>query len=222
MNPKFFHKTLNLPTIPQHLIDECLEVANNREHIEPYYRIEPKVVNYVLSDGSEQGPIYYELYHLPKNVNEWITENIKPTHSCSVPMGVQIISAGSNHKLFSIPPHIDRVRGNRILHFFIDQGGNDVNTIWYQEPNYPLERTNDDLKWNFEGQTNDFRFLNEVYRTCFPKNSWTIMKSNVAHSVINIEKPRISISIAVMEDEFTTFCEFNKLSYQDFQLSDNT
>lgn len=205
--------------MPDELIDQCLSIRTPKLNSVKEYKIDPQTKNYILSDGSIQGPILYELYKLPVDVSDWIHDNIKPFHSCSVPIGVQIISTANGYDICAIPPHIDRVRGNRILHYFMDTGGDDVNTIWYQEPGYNLERTNDDLLWNFSGDFNDFRVLNEVYRTKFKPKSWTLMKSSVAHGVTNITGSRVSISMAIMEDEVEKFCDFHHLPLEEFQLS---
>lgn len=207
--------------MPEELIKQCLSVKSPNLDVDQAHKINPQTNSYILSDGSVQGPILYELYELPPDVRTWIHTNIKPFHSCSVPIGVQVISGTNGYNICAIPPHIDRVRGNRILHYFIDSGGDDVNTIWYQEPGYKLERTNDDLLWNFVNDFNDFRILNEIYRTKFPARSWTLMKSNVAHSVINITGIRVSISMAIMEDEVKDFCDFHKISMEEFELLDN-
>jgi len=221
MNNSYFHKTFNFPQIPEDLIKQCLLVKSPEFTFGREHKIDPQTNSYILSDGSVQGPMFYELYELPTDVRTWIHNNIKPFHSCSVPIGVQVISGTDNYNVCAIPPHIDRVRGSRILHYFMNSGGDDVNTVWYQEPGYKLERTNDDLLWYFANDFNDFRVLDEVYRTKFPTRAWTLMRSNVPHGVINITGVRISISMAILDDEIKDFCTFHNITLEEFQLLEN-
>jgi hypothetical protein len=150
---------------------------------------------------------------------DWVSSYIKPFHECIIPITIQYIETSKDFKYSTIPPHIDRARGDKILNYFIDIGGTNVKTNWHHEPGYSIERTAENLTWNFTGERNDFRILSEVYSTQFELNKWTLMRTNVIHSVINIERPRISISIAVTGDEIKKMSEFHRIDVCDFDLA---
>jgi hypothetical protein len=92
-------------------------------------------------------------------------------------------------------PHTDsRNRGRYCISYLLDSGGDDVETIWWQENGKDITRD----PWSHSFNMND---LTMIERTIFPTNCWNIMRTDVLHSVQYITTSRIAISVGFNDEE---------------------
>jgi hypothetical protein len=183
-------KILDLPAIPDHLVQQALAIIQDQS--KSYIAGRGPVV-LKDSNGANTAGSTYNRYHVSPELFEWAVANIPgrlPNKHDNFKIGIQVFRPiGINT---SYDPHTDGPRGEYVLNYLIDAGGDNVLTKWYQEVNQPLVRTPGiNLK--------SFQNLTEVHSEHIQAGSWFCLYSRVLHTVTNIERPRISLSIGLNE-----------------------
>ena len=120
---------------------------------------------------------------MEESVQQWVRENITSTW---VHMGINMHTTGT------VRAHTDRTR-DMLLIWFYDLGGPEVDTVYYQERGFPIQR-----KRNIFPKTYDE--LDEIQRFRLPQGRWVMLNTNVIHDVQNIKTKRISFQVAITHD----------------------
>ena len=89
-------------------------------------------------------------------------------------------------------PHTDRSR-NWVLMWIIDAGGDNVNTVFWQENGFDVER---DPGY----YPTSYRNLIELESQVFATNCWVLLNAKVIHSIENLQSVRKSVQISFWED----------------------
>ena len=84
-------------------------------------------------------------------------------------------------------PHTDRTRDWTLM-WIVDTGGAQVSTVFWQEPNQPVERGP-----KYYAPTYDN--LIELERHIFSVNQWILINAKVIHSIENLQTVRKSIQL---------------------------
>lgn len=174
----------NLPKLPDAL---CQEFDNlDGKHIIN------KTTDRMLTNGDQQ---YHNgfLTRYQLDFGDWIKQNIiHDYHEISA----QIIENGS-----STGPHTDRYRRWHLF-YLLEAGGDNVETVWYQEPGQPL--------WRDEFVIySDYGQLTEMYRCVLPTNTWILFNSRIIHDVQNMTGVRKTLTVDLydMPEEFRQVAE---------------
>jgi hypothetical protein len=201
-----FIKSLELPVPPTELIKNNIDmILSGKSTIQ---MTDNFICKTLTKDGKIINGSKYTRYVITPELKTWVTDNILPKNMNTISCGIQVFA---NQSLpFNGTPHIDGIRGKRILNFIIKTGGESVDTVWYQQKNHELYR-----KYNFENpRTNNFENYNdleEVFRARAIENTWTIIESKIIHGIENMNRPRVSLSIGVSDDDVDAFCKFHQL-----------
>jgi hypothetical protein len=82
----------------------------------------------------------------------------------------------------------------------VESGGPNVETVWWQEQGFSVERP-DKLPVNNNGgfytSSDDYSKLTELERVCLPVGKWVRMNTLVLHSVENITGVRTIVKIGL-------------------------
>lgn len=92
----------------------------------------------------------------------------------------------------SYPPHIDKSRSTAI-NFYIDEGGDNVETVFYQ----PYNSLN-----NYPGKVLTYDDVQPIARYVLPKHAWYALDVRKFHSVENIKTIRIMLALSFYDVEF--------------------
>jgi hypothetical protein len=210
MNIKDFSQILNLPKLPNDLIEECIAIVKHGKTkvltTDKFHF--PKITN---PDGKEVSGSAYLRFSLTDILEKWVKENIKSINKSGIASGVQIY--WSKDDLFSYAGHVDGARG-RVVLYSIDPGGENVETVWFKEHNKPLFR-----KYNedFVGGIVNLQSLEKIHSINVAAQEWTILETRVIHAVTNMHRPRISLAVGISDDEVDEFCKAHRI---DKNLSD--
>lgn len=172
----FYCKTLDFPPMPDHLVKQALSIIQGKSN------------PYVLHNARPFESVY-KRYFVSSDILDWLASNIPVKLPIDVrKIGIQTFQPMGSSALYS--PHTDGPRGQYVLNYLIDTGGNNVLTKWYQEAGYSLIRRPDLTLASFQN-------LKEVHSEHIAQGTWFCLHSRILHTVINIERPRISLAIGL-------------------------
>jgi hypothetical protein len=188
---------LELPKLNDSLIDSAFTSVKNKERenrVNPnlfslpgYQEYKDRTLTRV--DGTTVKSAAGYRYWVGEEFKDWVFEHFnQDDRGC----GVNIFNSPNANV---VAPHVDASRSFSI-HYLLDEGGDNVDTIWWQEKNHSLIRP--DLKGNFNLKdcVDNYNRLEEIIRIQVPKHRWILMNVDVLHSVEIITRPRISIQIS--------------------------
>ena len=183
-NDLSYCKILDFPPLPSELVQQALSITADPS--KSYLHIPPDTETLDNNNGS--GSIYNR-YQVSSEIFDWVTENIPLSYRPQdFKIGIQVFRPLGDLGMYD--PHTDGHRGPYVLNYLIDPGGDNVLTKWYHEEGYDLIRPKGVLLKTFKN-------LTEVHSECIPQGSWFCLYARVVHAVINIERPRIALSIGI-------------------------
>lgn len=193
----FIYSFLNLPKLPPSIIDAARDALITRQResrVNPNLLDQPGFTEYsnrivVKNTGEQLKNAASHRYWISQEFEDWVSTNLKQEPAGC---GINIFEASTNSV---VAPHVDPNR-NFSIHYLLDSGGPDAATIWWQEKNKPLDRSELKNNFNLADTVTDYSKLQEVVKVCVPTHTWICMNTNILHSVENIVSPRISIQIS--------------------------
>lgn len=200
-------KTLDFPPMPDYLVQQALSIIADQSNYYIFHKASTLVKN---ANGSDIPVSEYRRYHVSPDIFDWVASTVPVKLSSNVDykkIGIQIfvpVKLPSKYRKIERPafrsvgnltlhaghPHTDGPRGPYVLNYQIDTGGDNVLTKWYHEVDQPLVRQSSIT-------LNSFQNLNEVHSEHIAQGTWFCMPVRVLHSVVNLERPRISLSIGL-------------------------
>jgi hypothetical protein len=189
----FTYEIMNqLPAVPPHFIMQALHSVNGspmaKVHASIPGRKEFRARMLTLPDGRQIPSAGSDRYPMSPEYDVWVKENIKSEWA---------VSCAQRHTQVSntIGPHIDD-QVNELLYFILQEGGTNVETVWWQENGYEIERP-DKLPTAeyYDAAVNDYNNLKEIDRIRIPVGVWVRMNTMILHSVENMTGVRIGLSI---------------------------
>jgi hypothetical protein len=191
MTEFFLYKFLDLPRMPQELIDIALQNIDEKNIIKNKQNIDYEVYSnekLISEDGNEKRNVAFVHYDLDERVLNWITENV-------ISEGYTDLKITKNTPGDSKFPHTDRTR-DYVLLYMVECGGEKPYTIFYKEKDKELLRVND-LRFT------SYDLVEEVDRVFIPQHHWCILNSRVIHGVEGITGFRISFHLG--SNDYTKF-----------------
>jgi hypothetical protein len=168
-----YYRILDLPPIPQDLIDITLDSVDNSG-------LSHYLTNVMRQmSGSNKK---YPRTKLPLQVEDWLRENIIKD-AINYELAVSVDDNGAE-RLF---PHTDRARKYTLM-YLLQSGGEQHRTVFYESKTIK----NIDRMMTFE-----YSDLIEVDSIIVPIKKWTILNAQEIHSVENIPHTRIAIQISI-------------------------
>lgn len=196
----WYYKILNLPTMPSNLEEIALRYENSKIQ----YKVPPKTSEtdtFYLGDKYYKGAIYSRYLPTPE-ILDWFFQTILPykeNKETQVLPGIQVLDNGNAFHF-----HTDGKARPFVLNYMIDLGGENVQTIFGQEPNQSIIRSPFLNKFHCE----DYTVLESVI---LPTNNWVILNSMVLHAVIDMQSPRMCLSMGITEEEMS-YLETNSIN----------
>jgi hypothetical protein len=168
-----YYRILDLPPIPQDLIDMTLDSVDN-SGLSHYLT---SIMRPMSSSNKK-----YPRTVLPPQVESWLRENII-ADAAKYEIAVSVDDNGAE-RLF---PHTDRAREYTLM-YLLQSGGENHRTVFYESKTIK----NIDRMMTF-----DYNDLVEVDSITVPIKKWTILNAQEIHSVENIPYTRIAIQISI-------------------------
>jgi hypothetical protein len=215
-------KELNLPSVPSEFIQECLDVVYEKENHDMIQILKtPDIKNFDKTSGQtklvwhdqktindsynlQANPRYIEWfggeqqrlctirrYPFTDNFFNWVKDNICRDLNTvkKYQLGHQIWKDGD-----IIWPHTDGPRGEFVLSYLIDEGGDNVETHWY--------KINDrELLLPPATHYVTINNITSIHKERLPVGRWVLNDARILHSVYYMSRPRIAITIGLMELE---------------------
>lgn len=190
------YKQINLPIPPQNLLDLCVDnVINNIDEFELKKNtiVDTPLTGYVHSPLNEAYAQINQkyvggVYHVPRQLKDWLKENIHiDTSSC----WIAAFKSGE-----SCIPHVDKA--NRVS-FNLLLTNSQAKTCWYK-----IKDEYQHLKFPEFGQFAQFMYnrLDLIESVVFKKNEWNVLKTDIPHSVENINNTlRIVLRFGSLDKE---------------------
>jgi len=178
-------KELNLPPIPPELIV-----------VRPTPDKYVKDIGYRLThfkNGKELIACAYintQIDHAP--LLEWIYKNI-PGVTSDHRILKQVSKPNSEVATHIIHSDVTRVFA---LNYFLNLGGNNVLTSWFQEKGQPLHRHKIESGKQADTGTVKYEDCEVLATTKFKLNTWNLLATDILHDVDNITSGRASITIS--------------------------
>lgn len=193
----FIYSFLDLPQLPSSIISAAHAALISRQResrVNPKLLEQPGYKEYskrtVITDkGLHQKNAGSYRYWISEEFEEWVRMYF---HQDPIGCGINIFEASAD---YVVAPHVDANR-NFSIHYLLEPGGTDADTIWWQEENNQLERLELKNNFNLTDAIIDYSTLQEVAKIRIPKHRWICLNTNILHSVENITSPRISIQIS--------------------------
>lgn len=144
-------------------------------------------------DNTEVDDAIYSRWPLTDRYTQFINNLIPELEGLTLTIGFQSIKANGNN-ICQLHPHTDgKTRGPFCISFLLTSGGTNVETIWWQENGKDLIRD----PWS---HCFDLNVLSKVNSTIFPSNRWNIMRTDLIHSVHNINNDRRAFTIGFFDE----------------------
>lgn len=192
------HYPLNLPDF-QPLVEHRNTHGIAYDNL-PLNKNMPATLN--SKEGIERGFAHYIRDLADPVYTDYVKSLIPEIKDNIMEIGFPFISNATNHPAGSIlAPHVDKIRGEFCVIWVIEPGGENVETIWWQQEGFPVVR---------EGglKTINYPALNPINRVAWKKNSWGVFRTNILHSVEPITTTRIGFTIGFDgEDNFNRIIE---------------
>lgn len=194
-----FYTILDCPALPDRFCQEVIDTVNSTDRLKvKTFKDAPGRKEYrerlvTLQDGSQCPSITSQKWTIGPELEQWIRDYVY--NGPWIDIGIN-----SHNTVSSVMgPHVDDIK-NEIILYVVEAGGDNVETAWWQEKGYPVERP-DKLPVNNNGafytSSDDYRQLQELERVCLPQGKWVRMNTLVLHSVENIVGRRTIVKIGL-------------------------
>jgi hypothetical protein len=205
-----FCKELDLPPVPEYLTNLSLKIVKGETEIKNMQSNHGRIDftlsgikstgydRYIdLEDGTTERAANVERYEFTEEFFKWFEDNIYTNiRKCHlVQLSSQIIKNGK-----ILQTHTDGPRGPFVLSYYLDTGGEEVDTIWYQQGSEAVIREPRISILYDKG-------LNEIGRFRAKKHTWTLMDTRVLHGIRFMTSPRIMISVGLYQKELISFLD---------------
>lgn len=199
MTTQFYTLFDKIPKLPEHLILEaqnCVRPDNMTQTNKGNNRV-PVLIDYSLPDDQAINGVTYHRYNASASIIEWVTENIHEKLIRPYLVGIQLF----NHKLpgqvITSGPHVDGPRGDYVLNYCLEPGGDNVLTQWFQQDGFEVIRhqahqTGLYLK-TFDG-------LTKIQEVKCPVKEWHGLEIRALHTVANLTSNRLALSLGIPQD----------------------
>ena len=191
----WFYKFLDLPPVPQDLLDGALSQLYSKELFQmPQNDLQ---INWdhsrntnIHTDGVVKKNAPTISWDLEGDIVDWFRANINENFhnlrvSTTEPDGFLKDTQAA---------HRDMSRDYTLM-YMVDTGGDNVRTAWYQEEGKPIVR-------NRGERCDDHRKLTKLEETVIPERTWCLVNATILHAVHNMSRPRRGIQAGFFNLEF--------------------
>jgi len=183
-----YYQQLSWPQVPQELLDQISfsgYTSKILDYGQRYYRDQQEIFapNWTVGGLSS------------RELGDWLIANIPMQFTIN--MIGQVLCSSTHDTYCEMIPHVDVIRSTSIL-YFIDTGGENATTAWYQEKDQPIVRT---VRPGFDNQQTaegwvEYSNLTELAQMQPQPNTWYKYRTDIIHGVKNLTGNRKFISIS--------------------------
>jgi hypothetical protein len=173
----FFTYLDNLPSVPDTLLDKITMTDKQ-------YAVLPERT---MKDGTVVKNIECNRWNMDSELVDWLDQNI--CHSDQFGFQVSTSLPGANTHLM----HTDSYPRRWVLNYYVDVGGENVQTRFFIEKNQPLIR--DALT-----RSNDLDQLDLLYSVNIKPKRWCLLNGGILHDVVGITGSRKYFSLAISDN----------------------
>lgn len=156
----FFYQYLDLPPLPGHVCQKVLAGIDGAQ------KINQSTDRTLYGNGRSFANGKLERWRMDLPTFQWVRENITDQFK---DISVQIMTGQYQG------PHTDKLRQFH-LYWICDLGGNNVNTIWFQDGDRPVRSNEFVIHHCYDD-------LREIHRARLDAHRWILFDSRVIHSV---------------------------------------
>jgi hypothetical protein len=182
-----YYESKDFPPLPQWIEDKVYEVdtTDNSKWLNPQT---PEYADRLLArtDGTTAQAQLFKRYNVGDDVRQWALKNISDK---IVDCGMSITTDFQNRNI--VGPHADKTRKYTLL-YVLDQGGPNVETVWWQEQGFPIVRERGEASL-------DYTKMRKLDSLVIPQRHWILIHSSVMHSVENLQHQRIAFQASFNE-----------------------
>jgi len=201
---QFYNQFDKIPQLPAHLVREaygCMRAGNmTTAGKDADGNPKPIYGDYsVMRDqhGNTITGATYKRFNPTQSIIDWVATNIHEKLNNKYVVGVQIFLHKFPGQSITSGPHVDGPRGDYVLNYCLDAGGDNVLTEWYQQQDFPILR-------HPEHQTGlylkTFEGLSKIHEVKCPVNTWHSLEIRALHTVANLTRNRIALSLGITQE----------------------
>ena len=202
MLDQFYKELGQIPMLPEELVQEAYKCIRPNNQISSK-KTTPVIGDYTVAIDKDENIItgaIYNRFNASTAIIDWVSDNIHKKLDNDYNIGVQIFLHNFPGQSIVTGPHIDGLRGDYVLNYCLDPGGDNVTTHWYQEIDQPIIRRQLGPHPGFS--LNSFEGLSTIAEVICPVNRWHGINVRVLHAVTNLTSTRVALSLGVTEDMF--------------------
>lgn len=198
----FCYRYLDLPTVPEHIVDSALQFAHDSARCSPNKSImferayqKDKSLWFRLLDvfGKQQSTVSVLRFDFDAEFVDWVKSNIVP--ECLDASLACSLSNSSEDSVMGM--HTDTTR-DWMLMYLIETTNSDQKNIWWQQRGQPVVRQND-------LQINHFNDVDPIVETVIQPHRWVLFNPMILHSVHNIQGHRVAFHISLTNQQAEKF-----------------
>jgi hypothetical protein len=172
MKPFTYRVRENLPSVPDHFIQQLLEQELEQQWINTEYSKKYTTTR----NGIPVKSVTFQRFAIPSDLEDWLRKNITDKfHTVSY----QVMSDSDTH-----PPHTD-VSGKYKLNYMVKTGGDNVITTFY--------KTDHEVAPGFRAE--NFEGLTPIDQYHANAGQWIQLNVGLLHGVDNVQGQRSAITL---------------------------
>ena len=168
----WLYKFVDLPAVPQNIIDDCMLSIKNWDQDEKFWWWPKSAEEIDYINGQPKKSIGFIQFNIPEHATNWFIDNI-------VESGYNNIKIASNTSGDHKGAHSDKTRDYVLMYLLTSGGEPQPQTVWYKEKDMPTIRER-------KSRCHDYSLLEEIGRVTIPLHSWIILNSRILHGIDQI------------------------------------
>lgn len=165
-----------LPVVPVGLLEAEDAYTNDK-------LLSAQIDRYCSKDGVSIPNTRYTRYPVNDKICAWVDKNIASDYA-DIGISFHGLLGGTN---MTGTPHTDRTRHWTLI-WLLDEGGPEVDTVYWQEENKPVIRIGDVRSVSYDN-------LSEIGRARLKKHKWVLLDARAIHSIEGLTGLRKSLQI---------------------------
>lgn len=186
--PELFYHLQDLATVPDKFLDDFVSRLNDpRRSDTSLNHTRPEYVSRLLTNGQwTKNSTRSQRFDTAEDFKSWVADNITDTWTeCSI--SSTEVNLGDMHGA-----HTDWSR-HWVLIYVIDPGGDHCRTVWYQQHDNSIVRT------DLGCYVTDYTLLRELGDVRMAKHNWYAINSQILHGVESLTQDRITVQIGLWD-----------------------
>ena len=188
----------HLPQVPDHFVQQGLDKIHNPVEENQNFSLKITTQEYmdrmIIQNGREIHSKCQVNFNMGTAWENWVKQNIFPKFDDT---GIRVSVGDST----TAGPHVDNPGKIRFF-YLLDRGGDDAETVWYQQPGEPTVFDADSWNKDYPYSYDNIDELTVIETAKFPLNTWILFNGYILHGVNNVVGTRVNFNVSVKPDYF--------------------